>query len=112
MDRIAETASAATSSVYGSSTDYFSMVRMMIENHKQYPYAARKRQIEGRVVLRFVIDSDGSAKELSVIGSSNYQILDEAALRAVRDSSPFPGPPEKFFKGPVTLEICLIFKLI
>ena len=88
------------------------MVRMMIESNKQYPYAARKRQIEGRVVLRFVIKANGMVKEVSLVEPSKHRLLDEAALEAVRASSPFPRPPARLFSGPVPLNICLVFKLM
>ncbi|MDY6955132.1 MAG: hypothetical protein SWE60_26820, partial [Thermodesulfobacteriota bacterium] len=40
---------------YATSHSYFDMVRFQVERHKQYPDTARLRQIEGQVVIRFVI---------------------------------------------------------
>ncbi|OPX34582.1 MAG: hypothetical protein B1H11_10625 [Desulfobacteraceae bacterium 4484_190.1] len=106
-----KTVPEGASSAYGSPADYFSMVRMMIESHKQYPYAARKRQIQGRVVVRFVIGADGTVSDISLVESSRHRLLDEAALAAVKTSSPFPKPPLRLFTGPIPLELCIVFEL-
>lgn len=105
-------ATAASTSVRGSSSDYLAMVRMMIEKQKQYPYSARKRRIQGRAVVRFVISADGSVTDVALVKSSRYGMLDTAALAAVRDAGPFPVPPQDLFSGPIPLEIGVAFELM
>ncbi|MFH1138319.1 MAG: energy transducer TonB [Pseudomonadota bacterium] len=95
----------------GSPNEYLDLVRSMIERRKQYPHSARKRRLQGRVVVRFVIWPDGTAHEVSFAEKSPLDILNQAALRAVRDSAPFPAPPREYFSGPVELEVSLVFKL-
>jgi periplasmic protein TonB len=109
---IAETASATSTSAYGSTADYLKMVRMMIEKHKVYPQAAPKRRLQGRALVRFVILSDGSMTDLTLVKTSRHGILDEAALAAVRNAGPFPRPPMHLFSGSVPLEICVVFELM
>ncbi len=104
-------ASGGLPGVYGSSGDYFSMVQMSIESRKSYPPEARRRQMEGRVVVRFTIQRDGSVDRVELGRQSPHPLLDEAALEAVRSSAPFPRPPESLFKGPVALEIAMVFEL-
>ncbi|MBM3487549.1 MAG: energy transducer TonB, partial [Alphaproteobacteria bacterium] len=48
-----------------------------------YPETARERGIEGRVLLRAMVDATGRARSVTVIGSSRHAMLDEAARRAV-----------------------------
>ena len=96
---------------YGTSGSYLEMVRLMIERHKKYPDIARTRQIEGRVIIRFVITPEGDIKEVEIVKKSEHKHLDEAALTAVKLSAPFPKPPERFFKGEVTLVITIVFEL-
>ena len=96
---------------YVTSNDYFEMVRLRIENHKRYPNAAKARQIEGRVTIHFVISPDGHVSELKIVKSARHSSLDRAALSAVKEASPFPTPPKHLFKGPIPLEITIIFKL-
>ena len=94
-----------------TSNDYFEMVRLRIESHKKYPGAARSRQIEGRTTVRFVIKPDGHISSLKIAKSARHRALDQAALRAVKEASPFPRPPMNLFKGLIPLEITIIFEL-
>ena len=110
--RYREAPSHSGSAAHGSSRDYLSMVRLRIENRKQYPYAARKRQVQGRVVVRFVIGTDGSLGHVSLVEKSRHELLNEAAIEAVRASSPFPRPPARLFTDPVLLEISMVFELM
>ncbi|HML89150.1 MAG TPA: energy transducer TonB [Methylomusa anaerophila] len=48
-----------------------------------YPSAARKEGWEGAVIVRVLIDVDGSAKTVTVRQSSGYDIFDDTAVRAV-----------------------------
>ncbi|MBU1163231.1 MAG: TonB family protein, partial [Proteobacteria bacterium] len=96
---------------YVTSKDYFEMVRVRIESHKTYPGAAKTRQIEGQVTVRFVIESDGSISSSKIVESARHRVLDQAALSAVKDASPFPRPPRNLFKGPIPLEITIMFEL-
>lgn len=48
-----------------------------------YPYWAQKRQIEGRVVVTFIINRDGSLANIQVAKSVD-PLLDNEALRVVR----------------------------
>ena len=49
-----------------------------------YPYRARRKEIEGRVVLRVQVLPGGTALSVELLSSSGHAILDRAALRAVR----------------------------
>lgn len=49
-----------------------------------YPRRARERGIEGRVTLKIEVLADGSAGAVSIAQSSGHQVLDRAAIDAVR----------------------------
>jgi protein TonB len=49
----------------------------------RYPSTARRRGLEGRVVLRVHVDADGTANRVEVMESSGHALLDRAARRAV-----------------------------
>jgi len=52
----------------------------------QYPYLAKRDNINGRLVLKFVVDVDGTAKELEVVSARPPEVLEifqDAALKAV-----------------------------
>jgi protein TonB len=44
-----------------------------------YPDIARRQNLQGTVVLAFVVERDGSIQHVAVIESSGYAVLDEAA---------------------------------
>ncbi|HLB07521.1 MAG TPA: TonB family protein [Alphaproteobacteria bacterium] len=49
----------------------------------EYPALARQRGFEGRTLLRVEVAPDGGAREVEVLESSGYSVLDEAAREAV-----------------------------
>ena len=50
-----------------------------------YPFQARRRGLEGQVVVRVQVSPAGWAKSVAVRRSSGHRVLDRAALEAVRD---------------------------
>jgi len=60
-----------------------------------YPEAARRQGIEGKLVLSVDILPDGSIDQIRVLRSSGHSVLDEAAIRIVRLASPFAELPEQ-----------------
>lgn len=50
----------------------------------RYPFAAAQKGIEGRVMLRFVVDSTGKAREAAIVESEPEGIFDESALSVVK----------------------------
>lgn len=49
-----------------------------------YPSNAKKRGIQGKVLLEVAVNVDGSASSVAISRSSGHEILDEAALDAVK----------------------------
>ncbi|MFO7496193.1 MAG: TonB family protein [Desulfobacterales bacterium] len=105
-------AAAAPSGAVASTRDYLEMVRMRVENKKRYPDLARKRQLEGRVGVRFVIAPDGRLQQAAVVSPAAAEILNQAALAAVRAAEPFPRPPATLFSGPIPVEVSIVFELM
>ena len=58
------------------------LLEFLRENVK-YPEQARKDSIEGRVVLSFVVETDGSITEPKVVRSL-HPLLDAEALRVIK----------------------------
>lgn len=59
------------------------------------PYP-QEMKIKGVVGISAVIDRDGEVMSARVVNSSFVLLLDEAALKALRASSPFPALPKDF----------------
>ena len=99
-----EEGSAAYISEYTKNNYNYIQKRIMQE--LIYPSQARRAGIQGVVEVVFVINTDGSIQETAVRRSSDKIILDEEALRAVKNAAPF-RPPQR----PVRIVIPVSFKL-
>lgn len=67
-----------------------SRIGKAIERNKVYPIVARKRGMEGTVHVSFIIESDGTPNDISILKSSGFGILDRATMKLVRKAAPFP----------------------
>lgn len=76
----------------------------------RYPYLARRRGQEGRVLLRVRVSSAGDAAAVSIRRSSGYRLLDDAAVEAVRE---WRFVPASRGESPVagTVDVPITFKL-
>ncbi len=59
-----------------------------------YPDEARRRALAGSLVLTVAVRRDGAVDSIELVRSSGQPLLDEAAIRTVRLSEPFPPLPE------------------
>ena len=60
-----------------------------------YPVEARRQKIYGELRVAVQIRRDGSLKNVEILQSSGYRILDDAAINIVRMAAPFAAfPPE------------------
>ena len=63
-----------------------------------YPAQARKDKIYGELRVAVQIRRDGSLRNVEVLRSSGYKILDDAARRIVRMAAPFAPFPQELQK--------------
>ncbi len=76
---------------------YIEKFRRTIERigNLYYPEEARQKEIYGAIRLMVAIDKQGKVIDIKVLKSSGKKILDDAALRSVKNAAPFdPFPPE------------------
>jgi protein TonB len=60
-----------------------------------YPDAARREGITGKLRLDVALNPDGTVRNITVLRPSGHSILDEAAIRIVNLAGPYaPFPPE------------------
>jgi protein TonB len=71
----------------------YNYIRRRIVDCLIYPSRARQRGISGRSDVVFTINTDGSISDLGVRATSGSEILDNAALEAVKRAAPFKAPP-------------------
>ena len=63
-----------------------------VDENKEYPYMAMKRHLEGSASVGCTVTSDGSVVGVFLEGSSGHDILDDAAVAAVRAVGSYPNP--------------------
>ena len=59
--------------------------RAWVQEHLQYPAEAVERNIQGRVVVTFTIEKDGSASNILVLQSPDKLLADEARTEGRHD---------------------------
>lgn len=69
------------------------LLRDRIERAKQYPPEARRQGMEGTAEVEFQVAKDGSVKEVMVVRSSGFPILDHASTETIRRAAPLPVIP-------------------
>jgi len=58
-----------------------------------YPALARKMGWSGRVVVSFVVQTDGRVRDVRVREGCGHEVLDRSAVEAVKRCAPYPPPP-------------------
>lgn len=101
-DRVAETENSNSNDTSDNSAmaakeryvkDHFAYIKDKIEKEIVYPRIARRRGLEGKVILSFVICEDGTVHGINIVEKSGYTILDKNAVATVKRAAPFPPPP-------------------
>ena len=107
-DSSAESSTAAEGTVSGVITEADPLYSVNPE--PRYPRMAKKRGYEGTVLLNVLVSKEGRVKNLWIFESCGYNILDNAAMEAVKDWIFKPGteddkPVEMWVQVPVKFEL-------
>ncbi len=79
----------------GVSNEFLMKIQTAISSKNRYPKMAQIRGIEGEVLVSFVINPDGSVTDIKVVKSNTTDILNHAALEAIKSAAYlFPKPEE------------------
>ncbi|MBU6479951.1 MAG: TonB family protein [Nitrospirae bacterium] len=81
-----------------------------VEELKRYPASARVDRAEGKVVVKAVINEDGSIGEVDVFQSSGHPGLDKAAVETMRQAAPF-YLPRPLGQARMTIKIPMSYRL-
>ncbi len=78
-----------------------------------YPIQAKAKGLTGTLILTVEINKNGTINAINVNSPSKHKLLNDAALRFVRDASPFAAfPDEEFFKPVDILVITRAFHFL
>lgn len=90
LPRIRRASSVATKAAEDAEYLYHWQQRIETIGNQHYPPQAREQQLSGDVQVLVAVNADGSLHDVQVLRSSGITVLDQAALRTVRLSAPFP----------------------
>jgi protein TonB len=82
---------------------YMRMLKDKIESIWKYPKDAALRRISGDLYIRFSIRRDGSVGDITLLRTSGYHDLDEAALQAVKDGEPYWPLPDDWKEEDISI---------
>jgi len=91
---------------------YLDAFRTKVEQigNRNYPDQARARHMVGNVRLLVALNASGTIKDISILKSSGYRLLDDAAVRSVRMAAPFPPFPLEIRRDTDVLQIIRTWK--
>jgi protein TonB len=90
---------------------YNRWLKVRVESVLHYPELAAISGYQGTLYILFDIMKDGSLGRLEVLKSSGYKILDDEALRAIRDSAPFQPLPDEWNMNKYSIRAAVLFYL-
>jgi protein TonB len=74
-------------------------VQLKIINAVYYPQEAKDYGWEGTVNLILRITAEGNLKDVKILQSSGFKLLDDTAIETVKKQAPYPPfPPEVRFE--------------
>ncbi len=107
---VAPPAAAAQESAAGD-REYLRALMERLRRYQTYPRAARSRRIEGQVVVQLTVTPEGQLAAVGIARTSGSDLLDDAALKMVRQATPLPPLPPSSRGRAVTLAVPIIFSL-
>lgn len=91
---------------------YWLSVRDAVARKLVYPYRARSRGIEGRIVISLTLDKDGRVIKAESLSSDADEDFKMAAVRGVMRAAPFEAPQLAMGESTVTAELPIQFTLV
>ena len=82
-----------------------------MKRHRFYPSYAQKREWTGQVGLRADFSEQGDLVEVKVLRSSNYPLLDEAAVETLRKAQADIAMPPRLLGQRFSIEQTMIYEL-
>ncbi len=73
--------------------DYLTRLRERVEASKVYPPQALRMGLEGKVIVRFVINGSGRIERVELAEASPFPLLNRAAMETIRSLPSLPSLP-------------------
>lgn len=76
-----------------------------------YPQQARRRKWEGTVTVELQIEPSGKVRKMTIVDAAPYDLLNDAALKAIKRAQPFPSFDQANTAELLTVKIPIQFEL-
>lgn len=86
--------------------------RIEITGNANYPVQAKARELSGTLILTVEINRNGTIANIQINNPSPHKLLNDAAVRFVRDSAPFATFPDQIDKETDILVITRAFHFL
>lgn len=90
---------------------YLSKLRSQIEKNKVYPNSAKRLNQNGKVYVTFIISKDGQIINIKINKSSNFEKLDEAALKILADIGSTEPIPKELNKTSWEITVPIVYQI-
>ena len=74
--------------------DYGQLLAAHISQFKRYPRIAQRRGWEGELTLEVRLDKLANILNIMILNKSNYDVLDQEAIKMIERSKPLPKPTD------------------
>ena len=74
--------------------DYGQLLAAHISQFKRYPRIAQRRGWEGELTLEVRLDKNANILNIMILNKSNYDVLDQEAIKMIERSKPLPKPTD------------------
>ncbi|MFH1458425.1 MAG: TonB family protein [Candidatus Omnitrophota bacterium] len=90
--------------------NYIRLVQKKILSATYYPREAQDAGWEGRVKISLNIGFNGELKDITILESSGYNVLDDAAMEVVRTQAPYPPFPPQIDSQEIWVDMPIVYK--
>ena len=90
---------------------YAQAIKERIAGQWKYPQEARKKKLEGRLVVLFSLNREGALTRMDIAESSGHEVLDREAETAVRSAAPFPPFPSTITVNRLNINVSFDYTL-
>jgi len=91
---------------------YRRLIIQLIEENKFYPNRARKMRKEGKVLVSFTLNRNGSLRDLNILEVIGHSSFKKATMKAVQTSENFPPFPDNSHRQTWSFKTTLTYRLI
>lgn len=86
---------------------YYATLAQWLERHKKYPTIARRRNQQGEVTIKFVLNRQGDLLRYELVTPSEHHSLNTATIKMLERASPMPIPPKEIIGEKTELEFTI-----